>query len=263
MMDENTKQQALAAFVCLAKHADLAKCAAQQQCSPQQILTRIDALQQQLNCTLFSQHNPPYQLSSAGLALVEQAELIVSRYQELQRHCRHLQLDKSLSLSISFQAWFPSPWLTLLANQLQRFDPLLELHFSCTSQQPVHFSFSASSSKQQVDTLKWKPASLIKVAHPKLVNHQQRFDGHLKLFDVREAEQNNLFNGETLLLDALEAGLGWAILPQISVESRLAEGILKAWPEPIGELPTYLHLAQRCPEDISAWLKQQQAEFCD
>ncbi|MPW29725.1 LysR family transcriptional regulator [Agarivorans sp. B2Z047] len=263
MMDEQAKQAALEAFVYLAKHGNLIKCAEQLKCTEIQVIQRIDQLEKQLACCLFNQHAAPFPLSSAGLALIEQAELIVSRYHELQRHCRHLQLGKSLKLSISYQAWFPSPWLTLLANQLQRFDPLLDLHFSGNSQQHVHFSFSAQSQQNNTQVLSWRPAKLIKVAHPKLVNHQQRFDGHLKLFDIREPQQSNLFIGETLLLDALEAALGWAILPQISVESRLAEGQLKAWPDLIAELPTYLHLSHHCPEDIKTWLLQQQAEYCE
>ncbi|MGY5451508.1 LysR family transcriptional regulator [Agarivorans sp. MS3-6] len=261
MMDDPKYLPALKAFVCVARHGDLAHCSTQLKLSPDEILEQLDQLQLTLACSLFTQQSPPFHLSQAGLAMVEQAELIVHRYQELQRHCQHLQQGQSLQLSISYQSWFPSPWLTLLASQLHRYDHLLELNFTAGQQQMMHFSFSANNQRPEIEVLDWQAAKLVKVAHPKLVNHSQLFDSHLKLFDIREPQHNNLFSGETLLLDALSEGLGWAILPQISVESRLAEGTLKAWLEPQGELATYLHLSKHCPEDLCAWIKQQQAEY--
>lgn len=257
MMDENAQQQALQAFVSLAKHGELAKAAQQLKCSEQDIQNQLRSLQQRLGCQLFIPASQFYQLSPDGLALIEQAELILARYQELAQHCRYLQLGKSLSVSISHQLGFPSPWLTLLACQLQSFEPLLELHFSHSQKHSIHFSFSARPHHQDYQVYPWRKATLIKVAHPRLANHRHPFDDYLKLFDIRENQQNKLFVGETLLLDALEAGLGWAILPEICVESRLAEGQLKAWPEPFGELASYLHLSAHCPEDIGAWLRQQ------
>ncbi|WP_432455501.1 hypothetical protein ACRRS0_08605 [Agarivorans sp. QJM3NY_29] len=257
MMDEHATLAALQSFVCLAKQADLNACSEQLALPTERILEQLEQLQQRLACSLFVQTGQFYQLSHAGLALVEQAELIVGRYAELQRHCQHLQQAKSLQLSISYQAWFPSPWLTLLAQQLHRYDPLLELRFSGSQQHSVHFSFSANKQHAAAEVFPWKQAQLVKVAHPKLVNHRQQFDAHLKLFDMREPQQSNLFMGETLLLDALQAGLGWAILPQISVESRLAEGTLKAWPNLLGEQATYIHLSAHCPSDLRHFLMQQ------
>lgn len=257
MMDENAQQQALLAFVSLAKHGELAKTAQQLKCSEPELQAQIQSLQQTLGCQLFIPAARFYQLSSDGLALIEQAELILARYQELTQHCHYLQLGKSLSVNISYQHWFPSPWLTLLACHLQSFEPLLELQFSNSQKHNIHFSFSARAHHLDYQVYPWRKAKLIKVAHPRLANHRHAFDDYLKLFDIRENQQNKLFVGETLLLDALEAGLGWAILPEISVESRLAEGQLKAWPEPFGELASYLHLSKHCPQDIHAWLLQQ------
>ncbi len=257
MMDENAQQQALQAFVTLAKYGELRKTAQQLKCSEQELQSQLHSLQQSLGCQLFIPAAQLYQLSPDGLALIEQAELILARYQELNQHCRYLKLGKSLSLNVSYQDWFPSPWLTLLACHLQSFEPLLELQFSNSQKYSIHFSFSARVHNKEYQVYSWRSAKLIKVAHPRLANHRQPFDDYLKLFDIRASQQNQLFVGETLLLDALEAGLGWAILPEISVESRLAEGQLKAWPEPFGELPSYLHLSKHCPEDIRAWLLQQ------
>ncbi|WP_026959756.1 LysR family transcriptional regulator [Aliagarivorans taiwanensis] len=249
-------QAQLTALRLVAEHGSPPQASRYSNSSAAEIEGQLQDLQALIGAELFVVRDGHYHLSPCGLGLIEQAQLIELLYQQSLQQVEHALSNTPQQLQLGYAAWFPSPLLTLVLRQLSQRYPHLQVAVSHNPLCDVFFSFSAQppNSDPPWHSSLWQSLKLVKVAQPQLVK-PQRFDGHMCLFDIANPRDIHcLFDGEGLLLDALQAGLGWAVLPEISVESRLADGTLKAWPQSMGELPCYRHCAYSCPPELSSWL---------
>lgn len=243
----------LKTFIELAENADLQTTAARRYISAEQLLDEIKALEQLFGVGLFVVHNDSYNLTNAGLAFVEQAHLILAHYQRIQG-LRDLTAPPQPPLSIRFPAWLPHTWLVSLLNQLRNQQPDLMVNCLQDRGKPpkptdLVINFSKSPPKSDWTTQPWQMLPLVKASHPSQANLPPAIQGINCLFDLTgEQLTTNLLSGESLVIQALVEGLGWAIVPRACIADHLVVGTLVDWQEPIEQQMVYWHTGPTFPK---------------